>query len=215
MRVVRTNVIFSSAESGPRVIAVTSTGPREGKTMVSTNLAVAVAQAGQRVLLIDADMRRPRVNDVFGEVREPGLSDVLVGEARAAESVRATSVKDLWMLPAGRTTPNPAELLGSVRFREFLAGLRERFDWVIIDTPPTMPVTDSAIVSNVASGVLFVVGAEMTSRRAAQAALERLQAGNARFFGAVLNRADLRRHAYCYRSYYRREYADYYASSQA
>ncbi|HEX5475286.1 MAG TPA: polysaccharide biosynthesis tyrosine autokinase [Vicinamibacterales bacterium] len=209
-RGVRTNVLFSSAEEGSRSIVVTSTGPGEGKTTVAVNLAVGFAQAGQRVLLIDADMRRPRVHDVFGQSQEPGLSNLMVGNAKASESVRKCTVPNLWVLTAGRIPPNPAELLGSVRFRDFLGSLKEHFDWVIIDSPPVMAVTDATIAANSASGVVFVVGAEMTSRHAAKTAIEQLAHGRVHFVGAVLNRVELEKNAYYYSHYYRREYGAYY-----
>ena len=209
-RTIRTNVLFSSADEGSRTIVVTSTGPGEGKTTVASNLAIGFAQAGQRVLLIDADMRRPRVHDVFAQKQEPGLSNLMVGNAKASESVHKTAVPGLWVLAAGHNPPNPAELLGSQRFRDFLTSLKEHFDLIIVDSPPVMAVTDAAIAANVANGVVFVVGAEMTSRHAARAAVEQLEQGRAHFIGAVLNRVELERNAYYYSHYYRREYGQYY-----
>ena len=120
----RTNVMFSSAGEGSRSLVVTSTGLREGKTTVSTNLAMALAQAGERVILIDADMRRPRTHEMMEQNQEPGLSNLIVGNAKATEAVRPTTVPGLWLLPSGRRPPNPSELLGSARFRDFLAALR-------------------------------------------------------------------------------------------
>ena len=214
-RALRTNVLFSAPEMGSRSILITSSGPGEGKTMVATNMAVSLAHASQRVLLIDADMRRPKAHEAFDLRQEPGLSNLLVGNAKASESIRKTPVPGLWMLPAGRIPPNPAELLGSVKFRDFLKSLREHFDWVIIDTPPVMAVTDAAILAHVANGVVFVVGAEMTSRFAAARALDQLQVANAQFVGAVLNGVDLQRHSYYYSHYYRKEYVNYYTPAQA
>ena len=209
----RTNLLFSSAEEGGRSVVITSTGPGEGKTMVATNLSVALAQTGQRVLLVDADMRKPRVHSVFGQTQEPGLSNVLVGNAKASEAIRGTAVSGLWTMTAGMLPPNPSELLGSKRFKDFISTLGQHFDWVIIDTPPVMAVTDSVIASNVAQGVVFVLGAEMTSRHTAQRAIEQLANGKAKFVGAVLNRVDLHHHAYYYSQYYRREYANYYVTA--
>jgi polysaccharide biosynthesis transport protein len=210
-RAIRTNVLFSSVEEGSRSLVITSSGPNEGKTLVATNLAMAMAQSGQRVLIIDADMRRPNVHCAFDLPADPGLSNVLVGDARASDAVKSTMVTGLWVLPGGRRSPNPAELLGSKRFRDFLTTLQEQFDWVILDSPPIMAVTDAALVSHVVSGVLFVVGAEMTSRAVARHALEQLAAAQGRTIGGVLNRIDLRRNAYYYSQYYRREYTKYYA----
>ena len=209
-RTLRTNVLFSSADEGTRSIVVTSTGPSEGKTLVSTNLALALAQSGHRVLLIDADLRRPAAHTRFAIPAEPGLSNLMVGNARASDSVRNTSVPGLWLLPAGRIPPNPLELLGSKRFKDFLHSLSEHFDWIVVDSPPVMAVSDAAVVAHACSGVLFVVGSEMANRHAAQAAIEQLETARVRFIGAVLNRVDLERQSYYYSHYYRREYSNYY-----
>jgi succinoglycan biosynthesis transport protein ExoP len=214
-RTVRTNLVFSSADEGTRSVIITSTAPSEGKTVVATNLAVALAQAGQRVLLVDADMRKPRVHIVFDKPQEPGLSNVLVGKVQMSEAVHFTAVPGLWVMPAGLEPPNPAELLGSKRFKEFMSGLPQHFDWVMIDTPPVMAVTDASVAAHLASGVLFVVGAEMTSRHAGQRALEQLDHARAKFLGAVLNRVDLQHNSYYYSHYYRRQYGAYYQKNLA
>jgi capsular exopolysaccharide synthesis family protein len=212
---VRTNVLFATAEEGARSIAITSTGPGEGKTLVASNLAIALAQAGQRVLLIDGDLRRPRINTLFGRNAEPGLSNLMVGEAKASEVVTKSELPGLWLLPSGVVPPNPAEILGSERFRTFLGQLDEHFDWVLIDTPPVMAVTDAIVVAHEVSGVLFVVGAEMTSRHAARTAVDRLASARAHLLGGVLNRVQLDRNPYYYSQYYRREYGDYYTRPPA
>jgi capsular exopolysaccharide synthesis family protein len=214
-RAVRTNVLFSSAQEGSRSIVVTSTGPGEGKSMVASNLAISLAQAGQRVLLIDADMRKPKAHEIFELPQEPGLSNLLVGNAKASEAVRKSGVGNLWIIASGHVPPNPAELLGSQRFKDFLASLKDHFDWVVIDSPPVMAVTDAALVAHGASGVVFVVGAEMTSRHAAKTAVDQLRRAHAHFVGAVLNRVDLQRNSYYYSQYYRKEYSDYYQKTLA
>jgi len=214
-RAVRTNVLFSSADEGPKVIVVTSAGPGEGKTLVASNLAVAMAQAAQRVLLMDADMRRPRVHSLFGIAQEPGLSNVLVGNAKPSDAVRITTVPGLWAMPAGMIPPNPAELIGSKRFKEFLGTLGQHFDFVIVDTPPVMAVTDSSIAAHVATGLIFVLGAEMTTRHTAQRAVEQLSHARPKFLGAILNRVDLQHQGYYYSQYYRREYAGYYTQDSS
>jgi succinoglycan biosynthesis transport protein ExoP len=211
-RNLRTNVLFSSTEEGGKTIVVTSTGPGEGKTMIASNLAVALAQAGQRVLLLDGDMRKPKVHSLFDEAQAPGLSNVLVGNAKASEAVRKAAVQNLWLLPAGVAPPNPAELLGSRRFGDFLETLRNHFDWVVVDTPPVMAVTDAALISHLANGVAFVVAAEQTSKHTANAALEQLESAKAKFLGGILNKVDVERHAYYYSHYYRRDYGQYYHS---
>lgn len=213
-RNLRTNILFSTTEEGGRSIVVTSTGPGEGKTLVACNLAIALAQAGQRVLLVDGDMRKPKVHVMFKESQAPGLSNVLVGNAKASEAVRKTPVQNLWLLLAGVAPPNPAELLGSQRFRDFLETLQEHFDWVIVDSPPVMAVTDAAVIGHVASGVAFVIGCEQTSKHTATAALEQLESAKAHFFGGILNKVDVERHAYYYSHYYRRDYGQYYSSKE-
>jgi polysaccharide biosynthesis transport protein len=212
-RAMRTNVLFSAADDGARSLVVTSTGPGEGKTMVAANLAIGFAQAGQRVILIDADMRRPRLHDMFEQPQEPGLSNLMVGHAVVSATIRKSGVPGLWLLTAGRIPPNPAELLGSQRFRDFIQLISQHFDSVIIDSPPIMAVTDAAVASTAAAGLVFVVGAEMTSRHAARAAIEQLQHGHPRFLGAVLNRVELERNSYYYSGYYRREYAVYHQAA--
>lgn len=212
-RTLRTNVLFSSAEQGSRSLAITSTGPSEGKTLVAGNLAISLAEAGLRVLLIDADMRRPKQHDLFQLKREPGLSDLLVGTAKASESVRKTETPGLWVMPAGRIPPNPAELLGSARFEEFFKSLKEHFDWVLIDTPPVMAVADACVIAHKMTGTVFVIGAEMVSRHAAATALAQLENSRAKLIGGILNRVDLDRNPYYYSQYYKKEYSEYYTSS--
>jgi capsular exopolysaccharide synthesis family protein len=214
MRAIRTNVLFSSADEGARTLVVTSTAPGEGKTMIAANLAIGLAQAGQRVLLIDADMRRPRMHDMFHQKQEPGLSNLMVGHAAPSACIRKSGVVGLWLLTSGRVPPNPAELLGSQRFKEFIRSLGEHFDSVIIDSPPALAVTDAAIAASAASGIVFVVGAEMTSRQAAKIAIQQLQNGRPRFVGAVLNRVELEKNAYYYSGYYKREYVQYYQAAR-
>jgi capsular exopolysaccharide synthesis family protein len=213
LKTVRTNVLFSSAEDGLRTLVVTSAGPGEGKSIIAANLAVSLAQAGQRVLLVDADMRRPRVHEIFDIAQEPGLSNVLTAHVKIAETIHKTGTPGLWVLSSGHIPPNPAELLGSRRFLDLIASLEDHFDWMIIDTPPVLAVTDSTIAANEATGVLFVVGADKTTRHAARAAIEQLDAAKGHLVGAVLNNAPIDRHPYYYQGYYRKEYAKYYVKS--
>jgi len=193
---------------------VTSTAPSEGKTVVSTNLGDALAQAEQRTLIIDGDMRRPRVHEVYGCTQGPGLSNVLVGAAELKTAIKPTGNPPLSVLPAGLIPPNPAELLGSARYARLLEELAQEYDWIVIDAPPVMAVTDAAVIANGAGGVLFVVGSEMTPRRNAQVALEQLAAARARLVGVVLNRVKRTRHAYHYAAYYRPDYAPAQARSR-
>jgi capsular exopolysaccharide synthesis family protein len=134
----------------------------------------------------------------------------MVGNAKANETIRKTKIANLWVLAAGKIPPNPAELLGSARFREFLRSLANHFDWVIIDSPPVMAVADSTVIANTVSGVVFVVGSDMTSRHGAKTALDQLEHARARFIGAVLNKVDLEGNPFYYSQYYKKEYARYY-----
>ncbi len=212
-RTVRTNILFSFADEGPRSFVVTSTSPNEGKTLVASNLAIGLAQTGQRVLLIDADMRRARMHEIFKRSQEPGLSNLLVGDTRPTDAIGKSVVPGLWILPSGRVPPNPVELLGSVRFKAFLKSLPEQFDAVIIDSPPVMAVTDATVLAHLASAVVFVVAADRVNRDTAAKAVEQLQRARAHFVGAILNRVDLDRNGYYYSQYYRSDYHQYDTSS--
>jgi capsular exopolysaccharide synthesis family protein len=209
-RSIRTNLFFASTTPGPKTLLITSTGPGEGKSVVSANIATSLAQSSMRVLLIDGDMRRPKLHEFFGASSEPGLSNVLVGNAKASEAVRRTLTRNLWLLPCGKLPPNPAELLGSARFQEFIRSLCEHFDWIVIDSPPVMAVTDPGLLAHIANGVVFVIGSEMTNRWTAATALEKLDAGKPNYLGAVLNKVNVRGNPYFYSKHYRKEYQKYY-----
>jgi capsular exopolysaccharide synthesis family protein len=213
-RSLRTSLVFTSSSDGPRVIAVTSSQPLEGKTTTACNLGMVLALGGARVLLVDADMRRPGLHTVVGAQNEIGLSHLLVGQARVREAVQKTTEPNLFVISAGRIPPNPSELLTSERMNALLGHLRTGpFDWVIIDTPPVLAVTDAVIVARGVSGVVFVIGSEMTRRGHAERAMETLAAGKPKSIGAVLNRVDFDRNRYYYTRYYGHHYQNYYGSS--
>jgi capsular exopolysaccharide synthesis family protein len=212
-RSLRTSLVFTNGTEGKRMIAVTSTQPLEGKTTTACNLAVALALGGSRVMLIDADMRRPGLHRTMGLQNEVGLSHVLTGQARVREAVQRTSEPNLYVMTAGRTPPNPSELLSSSRMQNLLSNLEAGpFDWVIIDTPPVLAVTDAVIIAPYVSGIVFVVGAEMTRRAHAERAIETIQSGKPNIIGAVLNRVDLNRNKYYYSRYYGYHYKSYYGA---
>jgi polysaccharide biosynthesis transport protein len=212
-RSLRTSILFASADRGAKSLLVSSTAPSEGKTFVSCNLAIALAMTGQRVLLVDADLRRPKIHARFGAEHGPGLSDVLVGNVTLAAAIRSTGRPTLDLLPAGTLPPNPPELLGSASFAELMAQAVQDYDWVVLDSPPIRAVTDAAVIAHLANAVIFVAGAEMTDVRGARVALERLSAAHARVAGVVLNRVRLHHHAYYYSEYYAREDERYYHGS--
>jgi len=213
-RSLRTSLVFTSGAEGPRVIAVTSSQPLEGKTTTACNLGLVLALGGSRVLLVDADLRRPGLHTVVGAQNDIGLSHLLVGQARVREAVQKTNEPNLFVISAGRIPPNPSELLSSERMHALLANLRSGpFDWVIIDTPPVLAVTDAVIVARAVSGVVFVIGSEMTRRVHAERAIETLVAGRPKSMGAVLNRVDFDRNKYYYSRYYGYHYQNYYGTS--
>jgi polysaccharide biosynthesis transport protein len=214
-RSLRTSLVFTSAAERTRIVGVTSSQPLEGKTTTAANLALALALGGSRVLLIDADMRRPGLHKTIGLENELGLSHLLVGQARVREAVQRTSEPNLVVITAGRTPPNPSELLASERMINFLANLATGpFDWVIVDTPPVLAVTDAVILAPRMSSIVFVVGSEMTRRVHADRALETLRASRPRGISAVLNRVDFDRNKYYYSRYYGYQYKNYYGNSQ-
>lgn len=213
IRYLRTNLLFARPQQeGARAVVITSTGPQEGKSVTAANLAISLADAGMRVLLLDADLRRPRAHEIMGLAQEPGLSNVLVGSVPPSKAIQRTTVSTLWLLAAGRVPPNPAELLGSAEFQRFLKSLDGFFDWVVIDAPPVLPVTDAPIVSQLASGVIFVIDAQTTNRYRARHALSRLRSVRAPLLGAVLNGADFSRNSAYYSDYYSPDYQRYYVS---
>ena len=210
IRTIRTSLFFSSAEEGCRSVVVTSAEPGDGKSVLACNLAIAIAQSGQRTLLVDADLRRPQLHEYWEHERAPGLSDVMVGQAEAGAAVRKTTMEGLSVLTAGKRSPNPTELVASHRFETFVASQREHYDWIVFDAPPVLPIADATIVAHAVNHVLFVADAEATHRRTAVVALDRLTAAGAKIAGIVLNKVDLDTHPYYYSQYYRRDYRRYY-----
>ncbi len=201
-RALRTNVTFVGADRPLQFITITSPSPREGKTTTAVNLAITLAQSGRRTLLIDGDLRRPQAHRAFGLVHSPGLTDVLVGDTSPREAIRPDILENLDMLPSGSLPPNPSELLGSDAMHSLVGQLRHDYDYLIMDTPPTLPVTDASIIATVADAAILVVRSGDTEETAAQRALEQLRRVRARVAGAVLNAVTHKRD---------REYTYYYS----
>ncbi len=213
-RSLRTSLISRFPESGTKILTVTSAQPLEGKTTTACNIAMALAYGGSRVLLIDADMRRPGLHRPLRLTNERGLSQVLIGQARVRDVIQRTVDPNLLAITAGHTPPNPSELLASERMKTLLSNLSHGpFDWIIIDTPPVLAVTDAVILAPLVSGVTFVVGAEMTRRRLAERALETIMAAPPKSAVVVLNRVDFARNKYYYSRYYGHQYKNYYAEA--
>ena len=206
IRNIRTSLLFSLPDNPPKLLLVTSAEPGDGKTSVSINLTIALSQLGGDVLLIDADMRYPDCHRILEQDRVPGLSNFLVGDAELTAVIKTTAIPHLYLLPAGQSPLNPAELIGSERMRMALELLCRQFKHVIIDSPPVLGFTDSVLLSTCADGTLLVIRAGKTVRDAAMRAVRALNAVNARILGVVLNSLELHGNGY---SYYR-GYHDYY-----
>lgn len=215
-RALRTSLVFTSGGESTRIITCTSAQPLEGKTTTACNLAMVLAFGGSRVLLIDADMRRPGVHKALKINNTVGLSHLLVGQARVREAIQRTSDPNFCVMTAGRTPPNPSELLSSERMKQLIANLKQGpFDWVVIDTPPVLAVTDAVILTPLVDGVTFVLGAEMTRRRLAERAVQMLMVSRPKVVGAVLNRVNFDRNKYYYSRYYGYQYKSYYGSGSS
>jgi len=210
-RVVRTNLLFSSVAEGGRALIVTSTNPGEGKTTTTANLATSLAANGAKVLVVDADLRRPTLHQHFAISKTPGLSDVIVGKRQISEAIQSARGKALHVLPCGYIPPNPAELLGSNVMREIVRALKTRYDWVLIDTPPVLAMADTPVMCPFVDGVILVVASEASSRPAVQRAIDQLAGVGGTVIGAVLNKVDLKRNSYYYSQYYGEYYRSYYS----
>ncbi|MGH7577740.1 MAG: polysaccharide biosynthesis tyrosine autokinase [Longimicrobiales bacterium] len=210
-RSIRTNLLFSDAVQSLRTLVVTSPTPEEGKTTTAANLAVAYAQQGLRVLLLDCDLRRARLHRLLDFPREPGLTDVLLGRATVEEACHTFPVEGMDFLASGAFPPNPSELLGGERMRQALRDFRERYEVVVLDTPPLVAGPDAAILGSMCDGAVLVVRAGHTEREAGQQAVRQLNAVGARIVGAVLNDPDGELPKYS--SYYSYQYK-YYAEEK-
>jgi succinoglycan biosynthesis transport protein ExoP len=213
-RALRTTLISKYPAEGTKIVMVTSAQPLEGKTTTAANIAMALAYGGSRVLLVDADMRRPGLHRPLRLTNERGLSQVLTGQARVRDVIQRTVDPNLLAITAGKTPPNPSELLASERMKTLLTNLSHGpFDWIIIDTPPVLAVTDAVILAPAVSGVTVVIGAEMTRRRLAERAIETVMQTRPKFAGVVLNKVDFARNKYYYSRYYGHQYKNYYAEA--
>ncbi|NTW48141.1 MAG: polysaccharide biosynthesis tyrosine autokinase [Chlorobiales bacterium] len=213
-RALRTNVLFSGTyEAGSegklgKAYTVTSSSPKEGKSTTISNLAITIAQGGQKVLLIDTDLRRPVIHSIFGYNKEPGITNYLVGRAAIADIIRNSPITNLDILTSGTIPPNPSELIGSQRMRDLLVELRKRYDIILFDSPPVIAVTDAQVLAKQTDGVILIISSGQTHIELARRARQAIQKVDGKILGLVLNNFDMTSTYGSYYKYYR--YYNYY-----
>ncbi len=205
-RTIRTGIYFASPDASPQIILITSSLPQEGKTDISTILSVILANADENVLLIDSDMRKPRIGGIFGaDKQSPGLSELLLGQCELTDAIQKTEFPRLKIITSGKIPSNPSELINSPQFKTVLSELRKSWDRVILDSPPLLSVTDATILGRMVDGVILIVKAGHTGGKMAVFCQEKLKQVNAHFIGIILNRVDIHRginYYYYYSQYY-------------
>ncbi|SFB00840.1 capsular exopolysaccharide family [Lentibacillus halodurans] len=197
-RTVRTNLEFSSADSELKSLLLTSSGPAEGKSSSIANLAVTYGQQGKKVLLVDADMRKPTVHYTFRLDNLSGLSNILVGDTSLQDTAANTDVENLDVVACGPIPPNPSELLGSKKMEQFIQEAKMSYDVILFDTPPVLAVTDAQILSNMVDGSMLVIRSKQTEYETAGKAIDVLQSSTAKFLGTVLNDVEKKKMNYYY-----------------
>ncbi|HEX2695594.1 MAG TPA: polysaccharide biosynthesis tyrosine autokinase, partial [Acidobacteriota bacterium] len=208
-RTVRTSILFSNADRQPKTMCFTSTLPQEGKTATVANMAVSFAQLEGKVLLVDCDLRKPRLHKVFNVRNLVGLSGCLTGNVTFDDAIQKTAIENIWILPSGPHPPNPAELLNSRRMRDLLALVKDRFDFVLLDTPPVLAVIDPVIISSLADCTVVVIRAGKTTRKPLVRAIGEIRKAKSEIVGVIFNEVKLGRQgaAVPYYHYYQYEYS--------
>ncbi|WP_309722014.1 CpsD/CapB family tyrosine-protein kinase, partial [Armatimonas sp.] len=201
-RSLRTNLNFAAVGNSLRTMVITSSVPAEGKSTTAANLAMAMALDGKRVIIVDADLRRPSLHKLFRLESSPGLTDVLVGTHEVEEVIKSSGVDNVSVISAGSPPPNPAELLGSSKMIDLIEKLKSLADVVLFDSPPALAVADSIVLAGRTDGVLLVIGYGETKKANSRKAVELLNRANARVLGTVLNRIEGPSSGYYYGKYY-------------
>lgn len=208
-RTIRTNLAFSRAAGKElKVILITSPTPNEGKSTTISNLGVVMAHSGKQVCVVDCDFRNPTQHKIFG-LKNEGMSNAIIGK-ELDEVIQKTSIDNLWVITSGPVAPNPSELLGSDRMIQLLEELSRRYDYVLIDTPPIMPVTDAAVMASKVDGVIMLLESGAVAPQVAKEAKNRLDQAGAHILGAVLNKVDVTGGHYGYGKNYGYGYGYYY-----
>jgi capsular exopolysaccharide synthesis family protein len=206
-RNIRTSILLSFSEKPPKKIVITSANPAEGKTTTVINTAIALSQTGAKVIVVDSDMRKPRIHNIFNEENGIGLSNFLSGDGDLRSIIKKTVIPNLFYIPSGPIPPNPSELIGAGLFKNMMESLGKGFDHIVLDSPPVLGFADSIILSTNVDGVILVTVGGKTPRETLQRAKEVLQQVNAKILGVVINRVNIQRSDYGY-YYYR--YHHYY-----
>lgn len=202
-RYMRTNITFADIDEELRVLTITSTGKGEGKSTIIANYAVALAQSKKKVLLIDCDLRDPRIHRLFEQPNKRGLTNVLLRECEPTEAIQTTDVENLFIISSGPIPPNPSEILASKRLIELINQFKLAFDYILIDAPPVGVVTDAAVLSHVTDGYIVVAAISVTNKEGVRLALETLRNVNGNIVGVVANNAPVsKRSGYYYYSAY-------------
>lgn len=197
-RTLRTNIQFASVDQEMKKIVITSPKPGEGKSTTVANLAIAFAQQGKKVLLIDADLRKPTVANTFSLPNTSGLTNVLSRQSNLEQVVQQSTVENLYILTSGPLPPNPSELLGSNSMKELVSKAENEFDIILFDSPPVLAVTDAQVLTNLSDGTILVIRSGSTDQDAAKKAKDLLQVGNSRLLGVVLNSKKQKQDQYYY-----------------
>lgn len=201
VRSIRTSVMFSIIDTSRKLIMVTSATQGEGKTFIASNLAAAIAQAGKNTLLVDTDLRKPRVNKVFSVEKNPGLCNHLIGEIELESIIKSTQVPNLSVVTCGNIPPNPSEIMQSAVMGKFCDTVRERFDIVIFDTPPSMTVTDAVVLSSIVDGVIITIKSGVAVKDTVKRCISQIRKNKGEILGAVVNSVDISRGGYYYHYY--------------
>ena len=200
-RALRTNLLYAVVDAPPKVVMLTSHGPREGKSITCANLGVSLVQADKSVLIMDCDFHKPVLHRIFGLRNLHGVTNIIAGEYDLQEVWQEPRLPGLKVLTVGPIPPNPAELLSSRRFAEFLGGVRKEFDYVLIDTPPVGLISDPVVLATQSDGVLFVLDTQSTRKRSLRQSMRTLEAVGANVLGTVMNNVEAPKGGYYYSSY--------------
>jgi capsular exopolysaccharide synthesis family protein len=211
----RTNIELSVADKEVKSLVITSGGAQEGKSTVLANLAITFAQLGKKVILIDADMRKPTVNKMFSVPKKPGLANVITKRAKLDDAIIKTEIDNLYVIPAGSLPPNPSELLGSATMKEIFEELLTKFDKVFFDAPPLMAVTDAALLGAITDGVLLIARAGVAQKEVVSHLKQEMNNSNIRIIGTVLNDVNPKNTSSGYYYYYQRYYFDKYYGEES